>query len=154
MYQIKTYNAIAKEGLDTFKENYQVNTGQEPDAYMIRSIDLHDYQFEPGLLAIARCGAGFNNIPLDACSEQGIAVFNTPGGNANAVKEVVIALMVIANRNLIEAANWSAQNVGEDISLRTEREKSRFNGHELFGKRLAVIGMGLDRPGATGRHPG
>lgn len=142
MYQIKTYNAIAKEGLDTFKENYQVNTGQEPDAYMIRSIDLHDHQFEPGLLAIARCGAGFNNIPLDACSEQGIAVFNTPGGNANAVKEVVIALMVIANRNLIEAANWSAQNVGEDISLRTEREKSRFNGHELFGKRLAVIGMG------------
>lgn len=85
MYQIKTYNAIAKEGLDTFKENYQVNTGQEPDAYMIRSIDLHDYQFEPGLLAIARCGAGFNNIPLDACSEQGIAVFNTPGGNANAM---------------------------------------------------------------------
>ena len=142
MYQIKTYNAIAKEGLDTFKENYQVNTGQEPDAYMIRSIDLHDHQFEPGLLAIARCGAGFNNIPLDACSEQGIAVFNTPGGNANAVKEVVIALMVIANRNLIEAANWSAQNVGEDISLRTEREKSRFNGRELFGKRLAVIGMG------------
>lgn len=142
MFQIKTYNAIAQEGLDTFSANYQVNSGQAPDAYMIRSVDLHGHDFEPGLLAIARCGAGFNNIPLADCLERGIAVFNTPGGNANAVKEVVLAMMVVASRNLVGAANWSAERVDEDISLRAEREKSHFNGRELTGKKLAVIGMG------------
>lgn len=142
MFEIKTYNAIAEEGFQTFGPKYQINTGQAPAAYMIRSVDLHQHAFEPGLLAIARCGAGFNNIPLDRCLEQGIAVFNTPGGNANAVKEVVVAMMIAASRNLIGAANWSATRVAEDISLRTEREKSRFNGRELAGKRLAVIGIG------------
>ena len=142
MFQIKTYDAIADEGLATFPNNYLINTGQEPDAYMIQSTDMHGHNFGPNQLAIARCGADFNNIPLNDCLRRGIAVFNTPGGNANAVKEVVLALMVIASRNLIEAANWSTKWGDEDLSLRAERERSRFNGHELAGKRLAVIGMG------------
>lgn len=144
MYQIKTYNAIAKQGLAEFTKDYQINKqGANPDAYMIRSVDLHDHQFPETLKIIARCGAGFNNIPLDKASEQGIAVFNTPGGNSNAVKELIVALLIATNRNLIAAAEWSAQAApGADITLRTEKQKTQFKGQELAGKRIAVIGMG------------
>ena len=131
MFNVKTYNAIAQQGLAEFTADYQVNqAGAAPDAYMIRSVDLHDHQFPAALKVIARCGAGFNNIPLERATEQGIAVFNTPGGNANAVKELVVAL-------------WSAQAApGADITLRTEQQKTKFNGQEIIGRRLAVIGLG------------
>ncbi|MGN1408129.1 phosphoglycerate dehydrogenase [Lactobacillus sp.] len=143
MYQIKTYNAIAKQGLAEFGDNYRINQTDEADAYLIRSVDLHDHEFPKALKAIARCGAGFNNIPLDKALENGTVVFNTPGGNANAVKELVIATMIIASRNIIAAANWSAQAApGADITLRTEKEKTSFNGTELLGKTVAVIGLG------------
>lgn len=144
MYQVKTYNAIAQRGLDELTADYQVNQeGAAADAYMIRSVDLHDHHFPDSLKVIARCGAGFNNIPLQTASEKGIAVFNTPGGNANAVKELIIAMMIATNRNLIGAAEWSAQAApGADITLRTEKQKTQFKGKEILGKRLAVIGLG------------
>ncbi|MCD5503872.1 3-phosphoglycerate dehydrogenase family protein [Lactobacillus delbrueckii] len=143
MYQIKTYNAIAKEGLAEFGDNYRINQTDNPDAYLIRSVNLHDHEFPKNLKAIARCGAGYNNVPLDKALENGTVVFNTPGGNANAVKELVLASMIIASRNIVAAANWSANaKPGADITLRTEKEKTSFNGTELLGKTVAVIGLG------------
>lgn len=144
MFNVKTYNAIAQQGLAEFTADYQVNqAGAAPDAYMIRSVDLHDHQFPAALKVIARCGAGFNNIPLERATKQGIAVFNTPGGNANAVKELVVALLIASSRNLLQAAQWSAQAApGADITLRTEQQKTKFNGQEIIGRRLAVIGLG------------
>ncbi|MGZ7884269.1 phosphoglycerate dehydrogenase [Limosilactobacillus ingluviei] len=142
MYHVKTYNAIAPAGLATLSDQYRVNQPQAaPDAYMIRSVDLHEHDFPASLKVIARCGAGFNNIPLARASAAGIAVFNTPGGNANAVKELVLAMMIAANRNLIAAAEWTQQvAAGADITL--EAKKSQFNGQEIAGKKLAVIGTG------------
>lgn len=143
MYQVKTYNAIAPAGLAAFTADYRINQGQEPDAYMIRSVDLHGQAFPASLKVIARCGAGFNNIPLGQATKAGIAVFNTPGGNANAVKELVIAMMIATQRNLFAAAKWSAQApAGADVTLQTEKQKNRFNGTELAGKKLAVLGLG------------
>lgn len=138
MYNVKTFNAIAQEGLDEFRANYQLNQATDADAFLIRSVDLHGYNFPQNLKAIVRCGAGFNNIPLDVATTNGTAVFNTPGSNANAVKELVVAMLIIASRNLFSAARYAAQNSGADISTRTEREKTQFNGTELTGKTLAV----------------
>lgn len=142
MYQIKTFNAIAQEGLAKFTNNYEINKTDNADAYLIRSVDMHDHDFPSNLKVIARAGAGFNNIPIDKATEKGIAVFTTPGSNANAVKEIVIAMLVAASRNLFAAAAYSAQNSGADISLRAEKDKTKFNGEELEGKTLAVIGVG------------
>ncbi|WP_283679714.1 3-phosphoglycerate dehydrogenase family protein [Lentilactobacillus sp. Marseille-Q4993] len=142
MYQIKTFNAIAQAGLDKFTDKYQINQDDNADGYLIRSVDLHKHEFPANLKVIARAGAGFNNIPLDRATESGIAVFNTAGSNANAVKELVIAMLVAASRNLFAAAAYSAQNSGADISLRAEKDKTKFNGEELTGKTLAVIGVG------------
>ncbi|MFD1671079.1 phosphoglycerate dehydrogenase [Agrilactobacillus yilanensis] len=143
MYNIKTFNAIAPQGLAEFAEDYVINESDTPDAYLIRSVDLHDHKLPENLKCIARCGAGYNNIPLDKALENGTVAFNTPGGNANAVKELVIASMIIANRNIIDAATWAGQaTAGADITLRTEQQKTKFNGTELLGKRLAVIGLG------------
>ncbi|GAF41675.1 4-phosphoerythronate dehydrogenase [Agrilactobacillus composti DSM 18527 = JCM 14202] len=143
MYNIKTFNAIAPQGLAEFSDDYLINESADPDAYLIRSVDLHEHVFPENLKAIARCGAGFNNIPLDKALENGTVAFNTPGGNANAVKELIIANMIICNRNIIDAANWAAKAAsGADITLRTEKEKTAFNGVELMGKRLTVIGLG------------
>ena len=130
MYQIKTFNAISPDGLATFTAEYQINQKDaQPDAYLIRSVDLHEHDFPRSLKAIGRCGAVYNNIPLERASEQGIAVFNTPGGNANAVKELVLAMMILANRQVIAAANWTNQvQPGVDITL--EAAKSQFNGQE------------------------
>lgn len=124
MYQIKTYNAIAKEGLAEFGDNYRINQTDNPDAYLIRSVDLHDHEFPKNLKAIARCGAGYNNVPLDKALGNGAVVFNTPGGgNANAVKE-----LIIASRNIVAAANWSANaKPGADITLRTETASTGLN---------------------------
>lgn len=142
MYQIKTFNAIAPAGLNTFTNNYQLNQSDQPDAYLIRSVDLHDHQFPTSLKVIARAGAGVNNIPLDTANANGTAVFNTPGSNANAVKELVLALLVIASRNLMAAADYSATHTEADVSQRTEHDKTKFNGTELLGKTLAVVGLG------------
>ncbi len=142
MYQVKTYNAIAEAGLQAFTDQYAINVDEQADAYLIRSVDLYQETLPEDLKVIVRCGAGFNNIPIDAATANGTAVFNTPGSNANAVKEIVVAMLIIASRKLFSAAKYAAQNSGADISTRTEREKTQFNGTELMGKTLAVIGVG------------
>lgn len=142
MYQIKTYNAIVQAGLDRFTDNYQINQDDNADAYLIRSVDLHEHDFPKNLKVIVRAGAGFNNVPLDKATANGTAVFTTPGSNANAVKELMMAMFVAASRNLFAAADYAAHNSGADISKRTERDKTKFNGQELLGKTLAVIGVG------------
>ncbi|WP_416353596.1 3-phosphoglycerate dehydrogenase family protein [Agrilactobacillus fermenti] len=142
MYHIKTFNAIAPQGLADFTADYAINQSEDPDAYLIRSVDLYQQTFSKNLKAIARCGAGYNNVPLDRALANGTVVFNTPGGNANAVKELIIANMIIANRNIIAAANWTQKVEGADVTLRTEKEKTAFNGTELRHKKLAVIGLG------------
>ncbi|VDG21165.1 phosphoglycerate dehydrogenase [Lactiplantibacillus mudanjiangensis] len=142
MYQVKTYNAIAPAGLAQFTNDYQLNESDQPDAYLIRSVDLHQEALPQSLKVIARAGAGVNNIPLGVATANGTAVFNTPGSNANAVKELVIGLLIVASRNLMAAANYSAQHTEADVSQRTEHDKTQFNGTELLGKTLAVIGLG------------
>ncbi|WP_125567000.1 phosphoglycerate dehydrogenase [Companilactobacillus insicii] len=141
-YQVKTFNAIAKRGLDTFSSDFQINQTNNADAYLIRSVNLRDAQFPGSLKTIVRAGAGTNNVPIHRATEAGIAVFNTPGSNANAVKELVISLMISASRNIFAANEYSNDHVGADISKRTEVDKTKFNGTELMGKKLAVIGLG------------
>ncbi|MEJ6400009.1 phosphoglycerate dehydrogenase [Nicoliella lavandulae] len=141
MYNVKTYNAISQAGLDRLTNNYQVNKTDDADAYLIRSVDLHEAEFPKNLKVIARAGAGFNNIPLDRVTKAGIAAFNTPGSNANAVKELVIAMLVASARHMFAVANFSAKNIHADISL-MKKTDDRFKGTELLNKRLAVIGLG------------
>ncbi|WP_338214104.1 phosphoglycerate dehydrogenase [Companilactobacillus muriivasis] len=142
MYEVKTFNAIAQAGLDTFTTDFGINQTDEPDAYLIRSVNLLQADLPDSLKAIVRAGAGVNNVPLGRATAQGIAVFNTPGSNANAVKELVISLMIATARNLFEAHNYSDEHTEADVSQRTEKDKTKFNGTELAGKRLAVIGLG------------
>ena len=142
MYQVKTYNAIAPAGLNTFTTDYALNQSERPDAYLIRSVNLHSEPLPASLKVIARAGAGVNNVPLNRATANGTAVFNTPGSNANAVKELVIGILIMASRNLMAAARYSAKHTAADISQRTEHDKTQFNGTELAGKTLAVIGLG------------
>lgn len=142
MYEVKTFNAIAQAGLDTFTTDFGINQTDEPDAYLIRSVNLLQADLPDSLKTIVRAGAGVNNVPLGRATAQGIAVFNTPGSNANAVKELVISLMIATARNLFEAHNYSDKHTEADVSQRTEKDKTKFNGTELAGKRLAVIGLG------------
>ncbi|HJF18871.1 MAG TPA: phosphoglycerate dehydrogenase [Enterococcus columbae] len=143
MYQIKTFNAIAPEGLARFeKENYAINESEQPDAILLRSQKLHDYAFPKSVLAVARAGAGTNNIPIDHCTEQGIVVFNTPGANANAVKELVLASLLLSVRPIMQGAKWVQQLTGENTEEQVEANKKQFVGHELEGKKLGVIGLG------------
>ncbi|WP_125589950.1 phosphoglycerate dehydrogenase [Companilactobacillus jidongensis] len=141
-YQVKTFNAIDQSGLDTFNNNFVINQTDKPDAYLIRSVNLRDAEFPKSLKTIVRAGAGTNNVPIHRATEAGIAVFNTPGSNANAVKELVISLMISASRNIFAANAYSNNHVGADVSKRTEVDKTKFNGTELMGKKLAVIGLG------------
>ncbi|MDL2289374.1 phosphoglycerate dehydrogenase [Clostridia bacterium OttesenSCG-928-F22] len=146
MYHIKKMNAIAdviNRELDD--KNYQISDAMENEhAIILRSADLHDMEFSPNLMAISRAGAGTNNIPIERCSEAGIAVFNTPGANANAVKELVLAAMIIASRNLLEGMEWveTLKGQGDAIPKLTEKGKNQFVGPELSGKNLGVIGLG------------
>ena len=146
MYQIKTFNKISPVGLSRFDpEQYAVSdscTGE--DAIVVRSAKLLDYAFSPNLLAIARAGAGVNNIPLERCSQSGIAVFNTPGANANAVKELVLCAMLIGSRDVDGAIRWVRDQVdsGIDVTTVVEKGKSAFIGPELYKKTLGVIGLG------------
>lgn len=142
-FDVKTYNVIAQEGIDVFpKDSYTVNQTEKPDALLIRSQDMHKTAFGTNVLAIARAGAGVNNIPLVKCTDQGTVVFNTPGSNANAVKELVVALLILAARPVIPAIQWARKMGGADVSLQTEKGKNHFDGTELQGKRIGVIGLG------------
>lgn len=144
MKTIKLMNKIAACGPAVFPEGYTVNdTADDPDAILVRSASLHDMPLNPSLRAIARAGAGVNNIPLDRCAEAGVVVFNTPGANANAVKELTVAALIMAARNLPAGIEWAASLRGtEGVAKAVEAGKSRFAGHELTGKTLGVIGLG------------
>ena len=145
MYNIKFYNKIAKIAADKFdKEKYNVGEAVEnPDAIMVRSASLHEIELGENLLAIARAGAGVNNIPIDKCSEKGIVVFNTPGANANAVKELAIASLILSSRKIVKGIEW-AQSLEscDDVSGAVEKGKSEFAGPEIYGKTLGIIGLG------------
>lgn len=143
MFQIKTFNAIAPEGMARFdQENYRINESEEPDGIILRSQKLHAYQFSESVVAIARAGAGTNNIPVKKCTEQGIVVFNTPGANANAVKELVVASLLIAVRPMVQGIEWVQTLSGSDVEEQAEAQKNQFAGTELEGKKLGVIGLG------------
>lgn len=144
MYQYKCMNQIAQVGLAHFTKDYQqVEDMNEADALLVRSAALHDTEFPENLKAIARAGAGVNNIPLAKCAEQGIVVFNTPGANANGVKELVLAGMLLAARDIIGGVNWvQSERMNEDISKLAEKQKKQFAGHEIQGKKLGIIGLG------------
>ena len=144
MYRIKTLNKISDIGLKEFDENYSFTEElSEADAVLVRSADMKSLELGDNLLAIARAGAGVNNIPLDKCAEQGIVVFNTPGANANAVKELVIAGLFLAARDIVGGINWVQDNKEtEGLSKLVEKEKGNFAGNEIEGKKLGVIGLG------------
>lgn len=147
MYRIKTLNKISSAGLDQLdKSRFQVgNDVENEDGILVRSAAMHDYVFPDALRAIARAGAGTNNIPIDRCSENGIVVFNTPGANANAVKELVIAALLIASRDILGGAEWvqeQAHTPNVDLAAAVEKGKSAFVGPELYRKTLGVIGLG------------
>ena len=146
MYNIQTLNKIAACGTDVFnKANYNISdTVEKPDAIMVRSAAMHDMVFASNLLAIARAGAGVNNIPVDRCAEEGICVFNTPGANANAVKELVIAGLLLSSRKIADALAWvpSLKNEGDEVGKLVEKGKSQFAGPEIQGKTLGIIGLG------------
>lgn len=142
MYKIATLNKISPVGLGKLTDKYQIieNT-DDACGIIVRSQDMKSMEFSGELLSIARAGVGVNNIPVDECAEKGIVVFNTPGANANAVKELVIAGMLIASRNIIAGSNWAA-SLKDDIAKQVEKGKSQFKGNEIKGKTLGVIGLG------------
>lgn len=145
MFNIKTLNKIAPVGLDCFdKKQYNVGDDvQSPHAILLRSFSMHETELPESLLAVARAGAGVNNIPVEKCSEKGIVVFNTPGANANAVKELTIMALFMASRKVAEGIIWAKTLKGEqDVAKRVEKGKGAFVGPEIEGKRLAVIGLG------------
>ncbi|MFO7954510.1 3-phosphoglycerate dehydrogenase family protein [Thioalkalivibrio sp.] len=146
MYRIQTYNNIAVRGLDRFpRDHYEVASDiNQPDALMLRSFDLHSVEIPESVLAVGRAGSGVNNIPVEALSERGVAVFNAPGANANAVKELVIAGLLLAARNLLPAAGYVQEldPTKEDFMSAVEQGKKKFTGFELPGRRLAVLGLG------------
>jgi D-3-phosphoglycerate dehydrogenase len=144
MFKYKCLNPIAKIGLNNFNENYSVvDNVDDADGILVRSANMLEMDFSKNLLAIARAGAGVNNIPCDKCAEQGIVVFNTPGANANGVKEMVLAAMLIASRDIIGGTEWVKANAGDpEIAKLTEKSKKKFAGTEIFGKKLGIIGLG------------
>lgn len=144
MFQYHCLNPIANVGLDLFGENYKkTDEMKDAQAVLVRSAAMHDLELPEGLDAIARAGAGVNNIPLDKCAEQGIIVFNTPGANANGVKELVFAGMLLASRDIIGGVNWVLENKdNENVGKDAEKAKKAFAGCEICGKKLGVIGLG------------
>lgn len=146
MYNIQTLNKIAACGTDLLdKSKYAFGDDvKNPDAILVRSAAMHDMEFADNLLAIARAGAGVNNIPIDKCSEKGIVVFNTPGANANAVKELVICALLLSSRKIPASMEWikTLKGKGDEVSKLVEKGKSQFVGPEIMGKKLGVIGLG------------
>ena len=144
MKTIHCLNAISKYGLGFLTEDYKLTDEiNEAQGILVRSASLHDTKFSDSLLAVARAGAGVNNIPLEDCAESGIVVFNTPGANANGVKELVLAGLLLASRDIIGGIAWCQDNKGdENISKTVEKSKKAFAGGEIKGKKLGVIGLG------------
>ena len=145
MYNILTLNKIAAVGTSRLGADYNVTDSCDaPDAIMVRSAKMHDMEFKDNLLAIARAGAGTNNIPVDKCAEQGIVVFNTPGANANAVKELALCGLLLASRKIPEAIDWAKtlKGNGAEVGKMVEKGKSNFAGCEIMGKTLGLIGLG------------
>lgn len=145
MYKILTLNKISETGLKNFPDTY-AHSGEEtnPDAILVRSASMHDMELPENTKAIARAGAGVNNIPIDKCSEKGIVVFNTPGANANAVKELVLCAMLLSSRKIVSAIDWekTLKGNGDEVPKMVEKGKSAFAGPEIKGKTLGVIGLG------------
>ncbi|MBR0069391.1 MAG: 3-phosphoglycerate dehydrogenase, partial [Synergistaceae bacterium] len=137
-------NNIARVGLDKFRKGYEITENiNEAAGILVRSADMHTIEFPEGLRAVARAGAGVNNIPIERCSEKGIVVFNTPGANANSVKELVIAGLLLASRDIYGGIKWVKENADKsDISKLAEKSKKNFAGHEIEGRTLGVIGLG------------
>ena len=145
MYNVLTLNKIAAVGTSRLGEGYSYGDDvQNPDAILVRSAAMHDMEFGDNLLAIARAGAGTNNIPKDRCTEQGIVVFNTPGANANAVKELVLTGLLLSSRKVVEGIEWAKtlKGNGDAVGKMVEKGKSQFVGPEITGKTLGVIGLG------------
>lgn len=144
MYKINCLNPIAQIGLKNFTSEYQMTqNANEADGILVRSASMHEMELPESLLAVARAGAGVNNIPLDKCARKGIVVFNTPGANANGVKELVFAGMLLAARDIVGGIEWVRENKeNADIAKAAEKEKKNFAGTELMGKKLGIIGLG------------
>lgn len=145
MFNVLTLNKISKIGLSRLGDNYSVSDNAEnPDAVLVRSAAMHDMELPESLLAIARAGAGVNNIPLDKCSEKGIVVFNTPGANANAVKELVLTGLLLSSRKVVDGIAWAKtlKGNGDAVGKMVEKGKSQFVGPEIMGKTLGIVGLG------------
>lgn len=144
MFKYNCMNPISSVGLDLFTQEYEKTEDvSEAEAILVRSAVMHEMEFSGNLHAIARAGAGVNNIPLDKCADKGIVVFNTPGANANGVKELVIAGMLLASRDIIGGVNWvQAERQNEEVTKAAEKEKKNYAGHEIKGKKLGIIGLG------------
>ncbi len=144
MVKVNCLNAISKVGTDLLTDNYQITDNfDEAQAVLVRSAAMHDMQFSDNLLAIARAGAGVNNIPLDRCAEEGIVVFNTPGANANGVKELAVCAMLLASRDILGGIEWVKSIKDEpEVAKMVEKGKGKFAGCELKGKKLGIIGLG------------
>ena len=144
MVKYTCLNPIAKVGLERFSGDYiKTDNVQEAEAILVRSAKMHDMEFSENLLAVARAGAGVNNIPLDECAKRGIVVFNTPGANANGVKELVLAGMLLASRDIVGGVEWVKANLEDpDIAKTVEKQKKQFAGCEISGKKLGIIGLG------------
>ena len=146
MYKIQTLNKIDQEGLQVFPlSSYEIASEiPHPDAIVVRSFNMHEMEMPSSLKAIARAGAGVNNIPIDKCTEKGIVIFNTPGANANAVKELVLAGLLLSSRNIAGGIDWAKTLVGEGdkVPALVEKGKANFGGNEIKGKTLAIIGLG------------
>ena len=144
MFKYHCLNPIARVGLDKFSDQYtKTENIEEADGILVRSAAMHDMELPENLLAIARAGAGVNNIPLDKCAEKGIVVFNTPGANANGVKELVIAGMLLASRDVVGGIEWVKDNqTDENVGKNAEKAKKNFAGTEIEGKKLGIIGLG------------
>lgn len=144
MTKVNCLNPIAKCGLDLFSDNYEiVDNIDSAEAVLVRSASMHDMNLPESLVAVARAGAGVNNIPLEDCANKGIVVFNTPGANANGVKELVVAGLMLASRDLMGGYNWVKENASDpDIAKKVEKQKKEYAGNEISGKKLGVIGLG------------
>ena len=144
MFNYTCLNPIAGVGLDLFSDDYKkVDDIKDADAALVRSAAMHDMELGDKVLAVARAGAGVNNIPLDKCAEQGIVVFNTPGANANGVKELVLAGMLLASRDIAGGIEWVKSDKEDgDIAKTAEKQKKKFAGCEISGKKLGIIGLG------------
>ena len=146
MFKVKILNNIKSDALDKLDSSrYELSTDAEtPEIIVVRSEQLHDMEINPELLCIVRAGVGYNNIPIDRCADEGVVVFNTPGANAEAVKELVLCTLILSSRDILGGLEWvrSESGRGDEIAAVIEKEKARFNGPEIYGKTLGVIGLG------------